>query len=73
MTIGEAQRMKSNDIQKLYECLPEPYYPMSINTDPDPMEKILRDFIARKPSEKERKTLQEDFTALAKLGRVPRE
>jgi len=70
MTIGEIQRMSGSDIQNLYEKLPEPYYPTSINTDPDSLETILSDFSNRKPSTEERTAIQNDLAAIAKLGQT---
>jgi len=70
MTIGEIKRMSENDIQNLYKTLPEPFYPVSINTDPDSLETILNDFRSRKPTEEERTAIQNDLIAIAKLGQA---
>ena len=70
MTIGEIQGMSKSDIQKLYKELPEPYYPVSINTDRDSLETILNDFNNRKPIVEERTAIQNDLVAIAKLGKT---
>lgn len=70
MTIGEIQRLSGSDIKNLYEELPEPFYPIPINTDPDSLETILNDFNNRKPTEEERVAIQNDLVALAKLGQA---
>jgi len=70
MTIGEIKRMSGSDIQNLYARLPDPYYPVSINSDPDSLETILDDFNKRKPTAEEYAAIQNDLAVLAKLGKT---
>jgi len=61
MNFAELTRMSDQDALKLFNSIPAPSYPESINTDPDKIEDILRDFNARQTSQEDREALRADL------------
>jgi len=61
MNFAELNRMSNQDALNRFNSIPAPSYPESINTDPDRIEDILRDFNARTTSQEDRDALRADL------------
>jgi hypothetical protein len=61
MNFADLTRMSDQEALNRFNSIPAPSYPESINTDPDRIEDILRDFNARQTPQEDREALRADL------------
>jgi len=71
MNFAELTRMSDQDALNRFNSIPAPSYPESINTDPDRIEDILRDFNTKQTSQEDREALRADLIRVKGYSPAP--
>ena len=65
MTCAELIKMNDREVEALFDGMFEPSFRKTINTEIDPLDKIIEDFEQCNISEKDREALANDLVSLS--------